>query len=83
MKCVTVYTRDYEVFSDIYSKIMENLPAEDEEKEIDGITVSDSGELSEEYITRMRNKQEVAILKITNSDVILVQHGEVFEILIP
>ncbi len=83
MKCVTVYTRDYEVFSDIYSKIMENLPTEDEEKEIDGITVSDSGELSEEYITRMRNKQEVAVLRITNSNVILIQHGEVFEILIP
>lgn len=83
MKCVTVYTKDYELFSDLYEKIMENLPGDDEEKEIEGVTVSDAGELPEDYISRMKTKPEVAVLRITKSDIMILQHGEVFEILIP
>ena len=83
MKCVTVYTKDYELFSDLYEKIMGDLPGQDEEKEIEGVTVSDSGDTPEDYIAKMKTKPDVAVLRVSKSDILILQHGEVFEILIP
>lgn len=83
MKCISVYTKDYEVFSDIYERILELNLGENEEVEIDGITVSDAGEIPDDYIEKMRQKPEVAVMRIKKKGVIILQHGEVFEILLP
>lgn len=83
MKCISVYTKDYEVFSDIYERILELNLAENDETEIDGITVSDAGEIPDDYIEKMRQKPEVAVMRIKKKGVIILQHGEVFEILLP
>jgi hypothetical protein len=83
MKCITVYTNDYEIFSDIYEQILNHSLSENEEIEIEGITVSDSGDVPEDYIERMRAKPDVAIMKIKKTDIMIMQHGQVFEILIP
>ncbi|HBI03548.1 MAG TPA: NAD/NADP transhydrogenase alpha subunit [Paenibacillaceae bacterium] len=82
-KCITVYTGDYEVFSDIYEEILALDLAENEEVEIEGITVSDSGEVSIEYIEKMKQKPEVAVMKIRDRNILIMQHGDIFEILIP
>ncbi|NDI34450.1 NAD/NADP transhydrogenase alpha subunit [Chengkuizengella sediminis] len=83
MKCITVYTKSFEDFSDIFEEILKTPLAEDEEKVIEGITVSDSGEVPEQYIDRMRDKLEVVVMKVKEEDITIFQHGEVFEILIP
>lgn len=82
-KCITVYTSDYEVFGSIYEEIIAMELEENEEVEIEGITVSDSGEVSMEYIDKMKQKPEVAVLKIRERNILIMQHGDVFEILIP
>ncbi|RXT08130.1 NAD/NADP transhydrogenase alpha subunit [Ammoniphilus sp. CFH 90114] len=83
MKCISVYTKDFEVFSDIYERILELNLDDNEETEIDGITVGDAGEIPDDYIEKMRQKPEVAVMRIKKQGVIILQHGEVFEILIP
>lgn len=83
MKCISVYTKNFEVFSDIYQTVI-NTPLEDnEEKEIEGIIVSESGEVPENYLDRMRVKPEVVVMRIKEKDITILQHGEVFEIFIP
>lgn len=82
-KCITVYTKDYEVFGSIYEEIIAMELEENEETEIEGITVSDSGEVAMDYIEKMKQKPEVAVLKIRNRNILIMQHGDVFEILIP
>lgn len=82
-KCITVYTGDYGTFSDIYEEILSLNLAENEEVEIEGITVSDSGEVSIEYIEKMKQKPEVAVMKIRDKNILIMQHGDVFEILMP
>ncbi len=81
--CITVYTKDYSVFSDIYEEIINTPFTENEEKEIEGIVVSESGEVPADYLDRMRNKREVAIMYIKDRDITIMQHGQVFEILMP
>ncbi|MEW9669129.1 NAD/NADP transhydrogenase alpha subunit [Ammoniphilus sp. 3BR4] len=83
MKCISVYTKDFEVFSDICEKILELNLGENDETEVDGITVADAGEVPDDYIEKMRQKPEVAVMRIRKQGVIILQHGEVFEILIP
>lgn len=83
MKCISVYTRDFELFSDIYEQILDIPLGENEEKEVDGVTVSDAGEVPEDYIEKMRQKPEVAVMSIKKKDIIILQHGDVFEILLP
>lgn len=83
MKCISVYTKDFGVFSDICDEILAMDLAENEETEIEGITISDAGEVDEDYIEKMRQKPEVAVLRIKKQDVTILQHGEVFEILLP
>lgn len=83
MRCISVYTSDYEIFSDIYEEIMGSVLEENEEKEIKGITVSDSGGVPEAYIQEMRQKPEVAVMKVRQKGIVILQHGDVFEILYP
>lgn len=80
MKCITVYTNSLEVFSDLYPQIVQQVMGDDEEKVIEGVTISESGEVPEHYIEKMRKKPNVAILKA--GDNTILQHGKVFEILL-
>ncbi len=83
MKCITVYTNSYETFSDIYETVLDEQLSDYEEKEIKGVTVSDSGGVPEEYVEKMRLRPDVAVMKIKPKGITILQHGEVFEILIP
>ncbi|RKD24643.1 NAD/NADP transhydrogenase alpha subunit [Ammoniphilus oxalaticus] len=83
MRCISVYTKDFGVFSDVYEQILALNLAEDEEAEVDGITVSDAGKVDEGYIENMRQKPEVAVLRVKKHDATILQHGDVFEILLP
>ena len=83
MKCISVYTNNFEVFSDIVDQVLETTLEENEEKVIEGVTVSESGNVPENYLNRMKIKPEVVVMKIKNRNITILQHGEVFEILIP
>ncbi len=83
MKCIAVYTKNFETFSDIYEKVISAQLAENEEREIEGVMVSESGEVPRHYLERMRSKPEVVVMKIKDSDITILQHGDVFEIFIP
>ncbi|HZG85316.1 NAD/NADP transhydrogenase alpha subunit [Paenibacillus sp.] len=83
MKCISVYTNNFEQFSDIYDKVLNTKLAEDEETVVEGVTVMESGEVPEHYIDRMRAKRGVVVMKEKERDITILQHGEVFEILVP
>ena len=83
MRCISVYTKDFAVFSDLYEEIMNTPLSENEEKTIEGVVFSDSGEIDEEYVNRLKIKPEVVVMKIKDKDITILQHGEVFEIFIP
>ncbi|WP_308634452.1 NAD/NADP transhydrogenase alpha subunit [Paenibacillus silvisoli] len=83
MKCISVYTKDFALFSDIYEQIMDAPPAENEEIIIEGITVSGAGDVPEQYIERMRQKPECVVMKEKERNITILQHGEVFEICVP
>jgi len=83
MKCISVYTKDFGLFSDIYELIMEAPPVENEEKIIEGVTVSDAGDVPDQYIERMRLKPEVVVMREKERNITILQHGEVFEICLP
>ncbi|HEX7056846.1 MAG TPA: NAD/NADP transhydrogenase alpha subunit [Bacilli bacterium] len=83
MKCIAVYTDDFASFSDIFEKVLSTPLADNEEQTIDGIAVSDSGEVPTHYIDRMRNKHDVAVMKEKDRNITILQHGRLFEILLP
>ncbi|WP_106767898.1 NAD/NADP transhydrogenase alpha subunit [Paenibacillus faecalis] len=83
MKCISVYTDNFELFSDIFEQVMENPLEENEEKELEGITYSNSGEAPENYVERMAQKAEVVVMRDKSRGLTILQHGSVFEILIP
>jgi hypothetical protein len=83
MKCISVYTKNFEVFSDIYEKVLSTPLEDNEEKEIEGVTVSESGEVPDHYLERMKGKSDVVVMKVREKDITILQHGEVFEILLP
>jgi hypothetical protein len=83
MKCIAVYTNNFEVFSDIYEQVMDLSLADNEEREVEGITVSESGEVPDNYLERMKTKPDVVVMKVKERDITILQHGEVFEIFIP
>ena len=82
-KCITVYTKDYELFSDILDEIRALNLEPNEEKVVSGVTVADVGGVDSEYINTMRIKPEVAVLRVRGTDLTILQHGDVFEILSP
>lgn len=83
MKCISVYTDNFELFSDVFEKVLEIELQENDEREIDGLTVSDSGDVPEHYLERMAVKPEVVVMKDKSRGITILQHGKVFEILIP
>ncbi len=83
MKCISVYTDNFELFSDVFEKVIEIELQENDERELDGITVSDSGEVPKHYLERMSVKPEVVVMKDRTKGITILQHGKVFEILIP
>lgn len=83
MKCISVYTNDFEVFSDIYEQVLSMPLAENEEKQIEGITVTESGEVPDNYLDRMKTKPEVVVMKVRDKDITILQHKNLFEIFIP
>ncbi|WJH34145.1 NAD/NADP transhydrogenase alpha subunit [Paenibacillus aurantius] len=83
MKCIAVYTKNFELFSDIYETVLSTPLADNEEKEIEGVMVSESGEVPENYLERMKTKPEVVVMKVKDKDITILQHGDVFEIFLP
>ncbi|TVY11663.1 NAD/NADP transhydrogenase alpha subunit [Paenibacillus cremeus] len=83
MKCISVYTKDFEVFSDIYEKVLETPLKENEEKQVEGIVVSESGSVPENYLNRMKQRPEVVVMKVRDKDITILQHRDLFEIFIP
>ncbi|WP_166239576.1 NAD/NADP transhydrogenase alpha subunit [Paenibacillus turpanensis] len=83
MKCISVYTNNFEVFSDLYEQIIATPLSENEEKVLEGITISESGDVPAQYIERMRQKPGVVVMKVKDQDITILQHGELFEILLP
>lgn len=83
MKCIAVYTKDFGAFSDIYEKVLASEWNEGQEAIIDGVTVSGSGEVPAHYIEKMRNKPKVVVMKEKERDITILQHGDLFEILVP
>jgi len=81
MKCISVYTDRFDVFSDIYEKIRQTNLKEDEETVIEGVVVSESGEVPNDYLNRMRARRDVVVMK--DDDVTILQRRELFEILLP
>lgn len=57
MKCISVYTNDFEQFSDIYEAIIQTPLQEDEEKEVEGVMIYGAGEVPAQYVDRMRQKR--------------------------
>lgn len=83
MKCIAVYTKDFELFSDIYEQVINTPLADNEEKEVEGIVISESGTVPENYLNRMKSKPEVVVMKVKGQPITILQHGDVFEILLP
>lgn len=83
MKCISVYTKKFETFSDIYDKVMSTKLQEDEEAVVEGITISESGDVPEHYLNRMKSRPEVVVMKVKEQNITILQHGDVFEIFIP
>jgi hypothetical protein len=83
MKCISVYTKDFEVFSDIYEKVLSTPLEENEEKQVEGVMVSDSGSVPDHYLDRMKTRPEVVVMKVRDKDITILQHRDLFEIFIP
>ncbi|MUT65416.1 NAD/NADP transhydrogenase alpha subunit [Paenibacillus sp. NEAU-GSW1] len=83
MKCISVYTNNFELFSDIYEQVLESPPQENEDILVEGVTVSGSGDVPDQYIERMRQKPEVVVMKEKGRNIMILQHGNVFEICLP
>ena len=83
MKCISVFTNDFALFSDIYEQVLQSPPGENEDLVVEGITVSGSGDLPAQYLERMRIKPEVVVMREKQRNITILQHGNVFEICIP
>lgn len=83
MRCISVYTDDYARFSDLVDDILRTPLGEHEEKSLDGVVFADSGEADDEYVNRLRQKPDVAVLRAKDRGITILQHGGVFEIFLP
>lgn len=83
MRCISVYTDNFELFSDMFEKVVELQLGENDEREVEGVMVSDSGEVPEHYLERMSAKPEVVVMRDKTKGITILQHGKVFEILLP
>lgn len=83
MMCISVYTDNFGAFSDIFEEVLNSGLSENEECELEGIMVSHSGDVPEHYLERMSQKPEVVVMKDKQRGITILQHGRVFEILLP
>jgi len=83
MRCISVYTDNFEQFSDIFEKVMNRAIKDDEEIEVDGITVYGAGEVPEQYVDRMKQKRDVVVMRVKSEGITILQHGNQFEIIVP
>ncbi|WP_017812935.1 MULTISPECIES: hypothetical protein [Paenibacillus] len=83
MKCISVYTDNFEQFSDIFEQIVAEELVENEEKVVEGITVNYSGDVPEHYLERMAQKRDVVVMKDKGRGITILQHGKLFEVLVP
>lgn len=83
MRCVTVYTNEFEKFSDIFEQVLVSDIPENEDMEIEGVTVGSVSEIPEEYVEQMRLKPEVVVMRDKKRNITILQHGKIFEIFIP
>lgn len=81
MRCLTVYTDNLTELSDILPTLFTLSLQENEETQIEGITVSDVGEVPEDYVEKMKAKPEVAVLYTKKPPITILQHNNVFELL--
>jgi len=81
VRCISVYTNSFDVFSDVYEVIRQMALKEDEEKVIDGVVVQESGTVPEHYLNKMRTRRNVAIMIV--DEVMILQRDDLFEILLP
>jgi hypothetical protein len=80
---LVVHTESIEVFSDLFKEVEKLTLTEGQETEVEGVKVSGGGQVDEEYVNEMRIKPEVAVLKVRNKNITILQHGGLFEVLIP
>lgn len=83
MKCISVYTDQFDVFSDIYDRVRNTLLQDDEETIIGGVVVIESGSVPDHYLNRMRERPDVAVMQDKDQQVTILQRGDIFEILMP
>lgn len=83
MKCITVYTNRFDVFSDIYPDVIKTPLKENEEVEVAGVLISEAGHVPQNYLDRMRAKPEVVVMRVKENDITILQHRDVFEIILP
>ncbi|MBU6145308.1 MAG: NAD/NADP transhydrogenase alpha subunit [Paenibacillaceae bacterium] len=82
MRCITVYTKDFARFSDILEDVLSVTLASDEQTTIDGVAVHASGDVPEHYVHRMRQKKDVVIMRDVQRNIVILQRGDVFEVLV-
>ncbi|MNW02107.1 hypothetical protein D3C71_1978430 [compost metagenome] len=45
--------------------------------------ISESGEVPQNYIDKMKTKPEVVVMKVKDKNITILQHRDVFEIFLP
>ncbi|HEU4965817.1 MAG TPA: NAD/NADP transhydrogenase alpha subunit [Bacilli bacterium] len=82
-KRITVHTRSYEAFSDLFAQIANLTLGADEEQQVEGVKITNDGDVEQDYLDTMKRKTDVAVLKVRGQATKILQHGDVFEILLP
>ena len=83
MRCISVYTRDFGSFSDLYEQLSSRRRPRTKRSSLEGITVSGAGEVPEGYIERLRERPDVVVMKERTHGATILQHGDLFEICLP
>ena len=83
MLCITVYTADFELFSDVLEEVLKADLQEDEERELSGVTVINAGEVPEHYLQKMSVKPDVVVMRDNDRNLTILQHGDMVEIIVP
>lgn len=82
MRCITVYTDDFACFSDILEDVLSVGLASDEQTTINGVVVHASGDVPKHYVERMRQKKDVVVMRDVQRNMLILQRGGVFEVLV-
>jgi hypothetical protein len=82
MRCLTVYTADFELFSDVLEEVLKAELQEDEEREFSGVTCINAGEVPEHYLQKMSVRPDVVVMRDNDRNLTILQHGDMFEIIV-